>query len=69
MFAEQLVDPPPSLADAIVHTSGRREADAIPVIRLAKATANPERVVGVHFFNPVRGDIARLLQLTLAPPL
>jgi 3-hydroxybutyryl-CoA dehydrogenase len=26
---------------------------SIPVIRLAKATANPERVVGVHFCNPV----------------
>ncbi|MGW5113407.1 3-hydroxybutyryl-CoA dehydrogenase [Nocardia sp. NPDC004123] len=26
---------------------------SIPVIRLANATANPGRVVGVHFFNPV----------------
>ncbi|MFE3003471.1 3-hydroxybutyryl-CoA dehydrogenase [Nocardia sp. NPDC059246] len=26
---------------------------SIPVIRLAGATANPGRVVGVHFFNPV----------------
>ena len=27
---------------------------AIPVIRLAKATARPHRVIGVHFFNPVQ---------------
>ncbi|MDQ0618399.1 3-hydroxybutyryl-CoA dehydrogenase [Arthrobacter globiformis] len=26
---------------------------SIPVIRIAKATSHPERVVGVHFFNPV----------------
>lgn len=26
---------------------------SIPVIRLANATSRPERVVGVHFFNPV----------------
>ncbi|AOS63741.1 3-hydroxybutyryl-CoA dehydrogenase [Actinoalloteichus hymeniacidonis] len=26
---------------------------AIPIIRLAKATARPHRVIGVHFFNPV----------------
>ncbi|MGN5377323.1 3-hydroxybutyryl-CoA dehydrogenase [Streptomyces sp. MUSC 14] len=26
---------------------------AIPIIRLSRATARPERVVGAHFFNPV----------------
>ncbi|GGU98133.1 3-hydroxybutyryl-CoA dehydrogenase [Streptomyces filipinensis] len=26
---------------------------AIPVIRLASATSRPDRVIGVHFFNPV----------------
>lgn len=26
---------------------------AMPVIRLASATRNPGRVIGVHFFNPV----------------
>ncbi|MEV6836933.1 3-hydroxybutyryl-CoA dehydrogenase [Streptomyces sp. NPDC051133] len=34
---------------------------SIPVIRLAAATARPERVVGVHFFNPV--PVLRLVEL------
>ncbi|MFI9649240.1 3-hydroxybutyryl-CoA dehydrogenase [Streptomyces sp. NPDC052040] len=34
---------------------------AIPVVRLAAATARPERVVGVHFFNPV--PVLRLVEL------
>lgn len=35
--------------DAILATN----TSSIPVIRLANATDHPERVVGVHFFNPV----------------
>ncbi|MER6473822.1 3-hydroxybutyryl-CoA dehydrogenase [Streptomyces collinus] len=34
---------------------------SIPVIRLATATGCPERVVGVHFFNPV--PVLRLVEL------
>ncbi|MFI5977615.1 3-hydroxybutyryl-CoA dehydrogenase [Streptomyces sp. NPDC051452] len=34
---------------------------SIPVIRLAAATGRPERVVGVHFFNPV--PVLRLVEL------
>ncbi|MER6263802.1 MULTISPECIES: 3-hydroxybutyryl-CoA dehydrogenase [Streptomyces] len=34
---------------------------SIPVIRLAAATSRPERVVGVHFFNPV--PVLRLVEL------
>ncbi|MFE3196136.1 3-hydroxybutyryl-CoA dehydrogenase [Nocardia sp. NPDC059240] len=41
--------------DAIVspETILATNTSSIPVIRLANATANPGRVVGVHFFNPV----------------
>lgn len=35
--------------DAILATN----TSSIPVIRLAAATARPEQVVGLHFFNPV----------------
>ncbi|MFF1322063.1 3-hydroxybutyryl-CoA dehydrogenase [Streptomyces chartreusis] len=34
---------------------------SIPVIRLAAATTRPDRVVGVHFFNPV--PVLRLVEL------
>ncbi|MCT7351745.1 3-hydroxybutyryl-CoA dehydrogenase [Streptomyces sp. 15-116A] len=34
---------------------------SIPVIRLAAATSRPDRVVGVHFFNPV--PVLRLVEL------
>ncbi|MGV9823799.1 3-hydroxybutyryl-CoA dehydrogenase [Nocardia xishanensis] len=36
-------------SDTILATN----TSSIPVIRLANATSNPGRVVGVHFFNPV----------------
>ncbi|HNP57242.1 MAG TPA: 3-hydroxybutyryl-CoA dehydrogenase [Gordonia sp. (in: high G+C Gram-positive bacteria)] len=36
-------------ADAILATN----TSSIPVIRLANATKHPERVLGMHFFNPV----------------
>lgn len=41
--------------DAIVspETILATNTSSIPVIRIANATANPRRVVGVHFFNPV----------------
>ncbi|MGY4099932.1 3-hydroxybutyryl-CoA dehydrogenase [Nocardia sp. R16R-3T] len=41
--------------DAIVspETILATNTSSIPVIRLANATADPGRVVGVHFFNPV----------------
>lgn len=35
--------------DAVLATN----TSSIPVIRLAAATSRPERVVGLHFFNPV----------------
>ncbi len=34
---------------------------SIPVIRLAAATSRPDRVIGVHFFNPV--PVLRLVEL------
>ncbi len=41
--------------DAIVKPSGilATNTSSIPVIKVAGATKHPERVVGVHFFNPV----------------
>ncbi|NED63958.1 NAD(P)-binding domain-containing protein, partial [Streptomyces sp. SID10244] len=36
-------------ADAILATN----TSSIPIIRVAKNVADPSRVVGVHFFNPV----------------
>jgi len=42
--------------DRIVHRPGAILASttsAIPIARLADATARPERVIGLHFFNPV----------------
>ncbi|MDX2592665.1 MULTISPECIES: 3-hydroxybutyryl-CoA dehydrogenase [Streptomyces] len=44
-------------ADTILATN----TSAIPVIRLAAATTRPDRVVGVHFFNPV--PVLRLVEL------
>jgi 3-hydroxybutyryl-CoA dehydrogenase len=41
---DKVVDP-----GAILATN----TSSIPVIRIAKVTSRPERVVGVHFFNPV----------------
>jgi len=35
--------------DAILATN----TSSIPIIRLAKSVSRPERVVGIHFFNPV----------------
>ncbi|MGU3437975.1 3-hydroxybutyryl-CoA dehydrogenase [Actinomycetes bacterium M1A6_2h] len=44
-----------SKLDAIVgpDTILATNTSSIPVIKLANATKNPQRVVGVHFFNPV----------------
>ena len=41
--------------DAIVKPEGilATNTSSIPVIKVARATQRPERVVGVHFFNPV----------------
>lgn len=39
-----LLDP-----DAILATN----TSSLPIVRLAKATRRPERVIGTHFFNPV----------------
>ncbi|MFI9803722.1 3-hydroxybutyryl-CoA dehydrogenase [Streptomyces sp. NPDC052301] len=47
------------------HTVLATNTSSIPVIRLAAATARPERVVGVHFFNPV----PRLRLVELVPSL
>ncbi|MFC9283155.1 3-hydroxybutyryl-CoA dehydrogenase [Streptomyces collinus] len=44
-------------ADTILATN----TSSIPVIRLAAATTRPDRVVGVHFFNPV--PVLRLVEL------
>ncbi|MER6029786.1 3-hydroxybutyryl-CoA dehydrogenase [Streptomyces sp. NPDC001851] len=43
------------------HTVLATNTSSIPVIRLATATSRPERVVGVHFFNPV--PVLRLVEL------
>lgn len=43
------------------HTILATNTSAIPVIRLATATTRPDRVVGVHFFNPV--PVLRLVEL------
>ncbi|MFI1767161.1 3-hydroxybutyryl-CoA dehydrogenase [Streptomyces sp. NPDC020800] len=50
--------------DAVVtgeHTILATNTSSIPVIRLAAATSRPDRVVGVHFFNPV--PVLRLVEL------
>ncbi|SDQ29595.1 3-hydroxybutyryl-CoA dehydrogenase [Thermostaphylospora chromogena] len=36
-------------SDAILATN----TSSLPIVRLAKATRRPERVIGTHFFNPV----------------
>lgn len=50
--------------DAVVtgeHAILATNTSSIPVIRLAAATARPDQVVGVHFFNPV--PVLRLVEL------
>ncbi|MBY8339322.1 3-hydroxybutyryl-CoA dehydrogenase [Streptomyces spinosirectus] len=50
--------------DAVVtgeHAILATNTSSIPVIRLAAATARPDHVVGVHFFNPV--PVLRLVEL------
>ena len=44
-------------ADAILATN----TSSIPVIRLANATKHPERVLGMHFFNPA--PVAALVEI------
>lgn len=42
--------------DAVVtgeHTVLATNTSSLPIVRLAAATGRPDRVVGVHFFNPV----------------
>ena len=34
---------------------------SIPIMKLAMATGRPERVVGIHFFNPV--PVLRLVEM------
>ncbi|MFI6660581.1 3-hydroxybutyryl-CoA dehydrogenase [Streptomyces sp. NPDC050523] len=43
------------------HTILATNTSSIPVIRLAAATGRPDRVVGMHFFNPV--PVLRLVEL------
>ncbi|MFF7731795.1 3-hydroxybutyryl-CoA dehydrogenase [Streptomyces sp. NPDC007984] len=43
------------------HTILATNTSSIPVIRLAAATTRPDRVVGMHFFNPV--PVLRLVEL------
>ncbi|MFJ3306393.1 3-hydroxybutyryl-CoA dehydrogenase [Streptomyces sp. NPDC086549] len=43
------------------HTVLATNTSSIPVVQLAAATARPERVLGVHFFNPV--PVLRLVEL------
>jgi 3-hydroxybutyryl-CoA dehydrogenase len=38
---------------------------SIPITRLAQASGRPERVVGLHFFNPV--PVRRLAELVVSP--
>lgn len=38
---------------------------SIPITRIAKATKHPERVVGLHFFNPV--PVLKLVELIVSP--
>ncbi|WP_369033847.1 MULTISPECIES: 3-hydroxybutyryl-CoA dehydrogenase [Streptomyces] len=47
IFAEldKIVDDPETILASIT--------SSIPIVRLARATTRPDRVVGVHFFNPV----------------
>lgn len=50
--------------DAVVtgeHAILATNTSSIPVVRLAAATARPDQVVGVHFFNPV--PVLRLVEL------
>ncbi|MFG3118062.1 3-hydroxybutyryl-CoA dehydrogenase [Streptomyces sp. NPDC048197] len=50
--------------DALItqdHTLLATNTSAIPVIRLAAATGRPDRVIGMHFFNPV--PVLRLVEL------
>ncbi|MEU9500978.1 3-hydroxybutyryl-CoA dehydrogenase [Streptomyces sp. NPDC048196] len=50
--------------DALItqdHTLLATNTSAIPVIRLAAATGRPDRVIGLHFFNPV--PVLRLVEL------
>lgn len=38
---------------------------SIPVTRIAKATKNPQRVIGLHFFNPV--PVLKLVEIIVSP--
>lgn len=55
LFAEldRVVESP----DAILATN----TSSIPIVQVARATIRPERVVGVHFFNPV--PVQRLVEV------
>lgn len=53
-----------ALLDKIVEASDAvlaSNTSSIPIMRLAMATARPEQVVGLHFFNPV--PVLRLVEL------
>ncbi|GAA0223581.1 3-hydroxybutyryl-CoA dehydrogenase [Cryptosporangium japonicum] len=51
---DRIVDDP----DAVLATN----TSSIPIMKLASATRSPERIVGVHFFNPVQ--VMPLAELT-----
>ena len=55
MFAD--LDRAAELPDVILATN----TSSIPIVQVAQATTRPDRVVGLHFFNPV--PVQRLVEV------